>query len=80
METNISWQLTRTAKRWPDAMAIASPLSNRPRGQAAYRCLTFAELEEDATRLAAGLQARGVTPGQHIVLLVKPGIDFIWLT
>ncbi len=80
METNISWQLTRSANRWPDALAIAAPISKKPRGRRAYECLTFAQLEEDATRLAAGLQARGVLPGQRIVLLVRPGIDFISLT
>lgn len=80
METNISWQLTRSARLWPHAMAIAAPRSKRPRGRRDYRCLTFAQLEDDATRLAAGLQARGVSPGQRIVLLVRPGIDFISLT
>lgn len=79
-DTNISQQLTQSARQWPDTLAIAAPRNKRPRGRRDYRCLTFAELEEDATRLAAGLQARGVTPGKRIVLLVKPGIDFISLT
>ena len=79
-ETNISWQLTQAAARWPDTLAIAAPRRRRPRGQADYQQVTFAQLEEDTTRLAAGLQARGVRPGQRIVLLVRPGIDFIALT
>ncbi len=79
-ETNISWQLTQSAARWPHALAIAAPKRRRPRGRADYRQVTFAQLEDDTTRLAAGLQARGVRPGQRIVLLVRPGIDFIALT
>lgn len=79
-ETNISWQLTQSAARWPHALAIAAPRRRRPRGQSDYRQVTFAQLEDDTTRLAAGLQALGVRQGQRIVLLVRPGIDFIALT
>ena len=38
------------------------------------------ELDEDSDRLAAGLLSIGLEKGQRIVLLVRPGIDFISLT
>lgn len=78
--TNIAWQLTRTAQDRPNEIAIAAPRHHRPRGKDAYRTITFRELDEDSTRIASGLRRLGVAPGQRIVLLVKPGIDFISLT
>lgn len=49
-------------------------------GKRQYHTWTFRELDDDSSRLAAGLQAMGVTPGMRIVLLVRPGFDFISLT
>jgi acyl-CoA synthetase (AMP-forming)/AMP-acid ligase II len=79
-EHNIARQLTRMAQARPEAIAIAAPRHRKPQGQAAYDTITFRQLDEDSTRLAAGLQAWGVRPAQRIVLLVRPGIDFISLT
>ena len=42
--------------------------------------MTFRELEADTSRIAAGLQAMGIEPGHRIVLMVRPGLDFISLT
>jgi acyl-CoA synthetase (AMP-forming)/AMP-acid ligase II len=80
VSTNIAWQLTRSAEQWPNAIAVAAPRHHRPRGRQAYRAVSFRELDDDSTRIAAGLHRLGVQPGQRIVLLVKPGIDFISLT
>lgn len=40
---------------------------------------TFAELEEDCVRLAAGLARFGIGPGERTVLMVPPGPDFFSL-
>ncbi|MCA9169874.1 MAG: AMP-binding protein, partial [Planctomycetales bacterium] len=79
-ETNVAWQLSRMARQMPDAIAIAAPRHSRPEGRDAYHTMTFRELDEDSTQLAAALQSLGLRPGQRIVLMVRPGIDFISLT
>ncbi|MFN0053347.1 MAG: fatty acid CoA ligase family protein [Planctomycetales bacterium] len=70
---NIASTLTITAERLPNQTAIA--LSAEPGGQ-----LSFQELDRLSDRLARGLVKRGVTPGTRIVLMVRPGIEFIALT
>ena len=77
---NIAWQLTATAEKLPSACAVAAPRRSRPIGQHAYDQISFQDLDQLTDRLAAGLQAQGVRPGMRIVLLVRPGIDFIALT
>ncbi|MFP5502523.1 MAG: AMP-binding protein, partial [Candidatus Sericytochromatia bacterium] len=39
--------------------------------------LTFAEMAEAARRVAAGLQARGVKPGDRVLLVLPTGLDFL---
>lgn len=79
-EPNIAFQLTAAAARWPQAIAVAVPRGRRRDGSRRYRQITFEELERDSCRVAAGLQALGVTAGQRLVLMVPPGIEFICLT
>src|SRR5215469_10943652 len=67
---NIAERLTETAKRMPDALAIAEPSGRR---------MTFAELTHDSDAIAAALVRQGVTPGTKLVLMVRYGIDFISL-
>jgi acyl-CoA synthetase (AMP-forming)/AMP-acid ligase II len=78
---NVAARLTLSARRWPEAMAIAEPLPGRPdaNGQRRYRQVSFAELDRDSTLLADGLRNIGARPGMRLVLLVRPGIDFISL-
>ena len=63
----------------PDAIAVAEPIWRRPRGKAAYRTLTFQQLDADSDQLAAGLAELGVGSGTRLALLVPPSIDFISL-
>ena len=72
---NIGLQLSETAARRPDEIAIAVPTSRRAGGKDTYRTISFLELDEDSDRLAAGLLSLGLTKGQRIVLMVRPGID-----
>ena len=77
--TNVADRLTAVAARMPDAVAIATPGQGDVAGKHAYATCTFGELEADALALARGLVDLGVRPGQRLVLLVKPGIEFVKL-
>jgi acyl-CoA synthetase (AMP-forming)/AMP-acid ligase II len=72
---NVSERLTRSARRWPQQRAVVVAV-----GRGTYRSITFAELEGEVVRLAAGLTQIGIRPGHRIVLMVRPGIEFIALT
>ena len=82
---NIAERLTRMAREIPDSIAIAEPLFHHGKakrnssGKREYRTVTFAELDRDTDRIAAGLQALGVTPRMRLVIMVRQGIDFISL-
>ncbi len=73
---NIAERLRETARAAPDQAAIILP-PRRGRGE---RRITFAELDREADRIATGLVAMGVRPRHRIVLMVRPGIEFIALT
>lgn len=77
---NIGQQLSVTAAARPQQVAVAVPTRQRGDEPRSYEQLTFRQLDEDSDRLAAGLQSMGLRPGQRIVLMVRPGIDFISLT
>ena len=66
----IAWPWAAQLARKADSAAAVTELS---RGRT--RALSFAELEQRIQRVAAGLQADGVRPGQRVALLVPPGID-----
>lgn len=75
---NVAFRLAETARLDPDGIAVAEPLG-RVGGRRTYRRVTFRELDEDSSLLADGLRSLGVRPGQRLVLMVRPGIDFISL-
>lgn len=84
---NVTDRLTNAARNHPTAIAVACPAKWSPSyrrerygssGQS-YATTTFAELDTDATRIARGLAAWGVPQGTRLVLLVRPGIDFVAL-
>ena len=72
---NISQRLTDIAARYPDQ--IAAIVANR-HGDAT-RQVSFSELERLSHQLSVGLRQRGLDPGQRIVLMVRPGIEFLAL-
>lgn len=76
---NMGLRLAEAADRDPDGVAVAEPLARKGKRKRGYRQITFRELDEDASRIAAGLQEMGVQPGTRLVLLVPPGIDFVAL-
>lgn len=63
--------LAQGAERWPD-----EPWCRTPDGES-----TRAEMYADARRCVGGLRALGVAPGDHVVIVLPNGLDFIraWL-
>lgn len=76
---NVAARLARQAQEMPDGTAIIAATGTDAAGQRRYARMTFRELDRDSDRIARGLRELGVTPGMRLVLLVKPGIDFISL-
>lgn len=79
MFVNVAARLTAMAGQRPEAIAVVEPLARRWKAKRFYRHVSFRELDEDSSHLAAGLRGLGVAPGMRLVLLVRPGIDFIAL-
>jgi len=77
---NIADRLRTAAGMWPHQRCVVFPESRDRRGRVAYTHLTFAQLDQETSDLAAGLQQLGVTPEHKLVLMVRPGIEFIALT
>ncbi len=78
-QANIAHRLTLTAASDPDGVGVVQPLGRDADGKRLYAQVSFAELERDSGVIAAGLRDLGVQPGMRIVLMVRPGIDFISL-
>ena len=76
---NVGLRLAEMAQLMPEAVAVAMPTGRSRNGKRQYASVTFAQLEEDTNRIAAGLRQQGMLPGMRIVLMVRPSIDFIAL-
>jgi len=76
---NVADRLTTIARQQPDAIAVAAPGGGDVAGQNSYTTCTFAELDNDASALARGLIELGVRPSMRLVLLVRPGSEFVKL-
>lgn len=81
---NIASTLRSAAQKWPDQTAIVVPMSRQATSE-----MTFRELDRESDRLAYGLQTLGYYPGdrpidvvrgKRLVLMVRPGLEFIALT
>jgi acyl-CoA synthetase (AMP-forming)/AMP-acid ligase II len=77
---NIAATLRETAWRFPSQPAIVCPGGRDRFGRAATAPITFAELDRESDSLAFGLSGLGVGKGRRIVLMVRPGVEFIALT
>ena len=77
---NVAQTLRETARRFPTQRGVVAPVGRDRQGRVQYRQLSFAELDHESDCLAAGLIDLGVSPGDRLVLAVKPGIEFIALT
>ena len=77
---NIGTHLARAAERWPDRTAVVVPDGREPGGRARYASLSFAQLHDQAQRVAKGLATVGIGRGTRTVVMVKPGLDLFTLT
>jgi olefin beta-lactone synthetase len=76
---NVGLRLSQTAQLDPDGIAVVEAGKRRGRGKRHDRQCTFQQLHDDSNLLADGLHHLGVRPGMRLVLMVRPGIDFISL-
>ena len=76
---NVADRLRTISEKLPDAIAIATPGGDDVAGENAYATCSFAKLDRDASSLARGFVEMGVQPGTRLVLLVRPGIEFVKL-
>ena len=70
-----------------ESLNIAARLSEQARlrpSQPAVICggrtITFSDLDGEAARLSAGLEAAGIGPGRRVALMVPPSVEFYALT
>ena len=79
LRVNVADRLRPIAERYPDSVAVACLGRGDVAGRNAYATCTFRELDQDATTLACGFAELGVRPGTRMVLLVRPGVEFVKL-
>jgi len=77
---NIADRLKRSALLVPDQRAIVFPETRDAADRIAWTHVTFRQLDNDVDAIARGLIELGVQPGDRIVLMVRPSIEFIALT
>lgn len=73
-DSNVAILLQRLSAEMPEARAILAL------GKGRHEQMTFLELQTDSDRLADGLTRHGISRGDRVLLMVRPGIDFISLT
>ncbi|MFQ5494815.1 MAG: AMP-binding protein, partial [Phycisphaerae bacterium] len=76
---NIASHLPRVARDMPDRPAVVVHIGRDEKGGAVYRSRSIAELETLSNRYADGLTGAGFGRGMRVLLMVRPGFDFIAL-
>jgi acyl-CoA synthetase (AMP-forming)/AMP-acid ligase II len=76
---NVARFLPERARSHPDSCAVRAPVSDDPAqpGRIAYIERSFAELNAEADAAARLCQARGITRGMRVLVLVSPGLDLL---
>lgn len=74
-ERNVASQLDARVAQSPDAPALFLPTKS-----GGHTAVTFAEFAHDVDRIARGLRAYGVEPGERVAVMVPPGREFFALT
>jgi acyl-CoA synthetase (AMP-forming)/AMP-acid ligase II len=77
---NVAAHVLALARRQPQTLAIVEPHGFDRFGRMRYRHFTFAELDAETNRLAAGLERVGIRRGTRTALMVKPSLEFFALT
>jgi len=76
---NIASYLPRMASADPDRPAVFVTGSRDRGGRAVYRSMTFAQLEAESNRYANGLTKTGIARGMRVLVMVRPGFEFVGL-
>ncbi len=74
---NIARHLPLMAALQPDRAAIKVPRGRTPDGRIDYLALSFRELDGEVDAWAAKLTARGVRPGDRVLVMVRQGLPLI---
>ncbi len=77
---NIAAHLPMMAEKQPATAAVHFPYKHDKDKQPLYQAYTYAELDQQSNRIAAGLELIGISRGVRTVLMVKPSLDFFALT
>ena len=77
---NIAAHLPAMAAKQPATAAVHFPYSQDKNKQPLYQTYSYAELEQQSNRIAAGLESIGIGRGVRTVLMVNPSLDFFALT
>jgi acyl-CoA synthetase (AMP-forming)/AMP-acid ligase II len=77
---NVAAHLPEMARLQPDTPAIFIPRGLNAQQQTNYAKYTFAELDQESSRMAAALELSGISRGVRTVLMVPPGFEFFALT
>lgn len=76
---NIARFLPALAAAIPDTIAVRVPKKKKGAGKIEYTEQSFAELNSGADASARLLEAYGVSKGDRVLLMVRPGLDLIQL-
>jgi len=76
---NIASYLPTMAEDSPDWAAVVVTRSRDWTGRAHYASMNFAELEATSNRYANGLLSTGIDRGTRVLVMVKPGFEFVGL-
>ncbi len=76
---NVAAHLPRMARQVPDQPAVIVTAGRGRDGHAKYAQLTFHELEAQSNRYANGLSGAGIGRGTRVLVMVRPGLEFIGL-
>lgn len=74
---NVAAYLPLMARTVPNQPALIVPPRTLRSGSTAPESLTFAELEGLTNRMANGLSEIGITRGMHVLVMLRPGVDFV---
>ena len=77
---NVASYLPQMAEKNPHKQAVVFPQGRDRKGRAAYTHLTFSQLNQLSSRYAQGLQSLDIKQGCRVLLMVRPGLEFVGLT
>jgi len=77
---NVAAHLPEMARLQPESPAIYIPNGHDGQQNTTYAKYTFAELDQESSRMASALDSLGIQRGVRTVLMVPPGFEFFALT